>query len=172
VALTPARAAPHKQLAEDPGCEHRLAMCRLLIDATPALSVCTLELEREGPSYTVDTLTAIHASHPHTDLTLILGADIAATLPRWREPVRLLGVASLAVAARFGADRQALLAPLAELGDPARVHLLDAPVIDVSSSLVRERAAAGEPIEDLVGEAVAGYVAEHGLYGARARTAS
>jgi nicotinate-nucleotide adenylyltransferase len=63
-------------------------------------------------------------------------------------------------------------AALAPLGDPARVRFLDAPLLEVSSSAVRERAAAAEPIEQLVGDGVAGYIAEHGLYGARTRAAS
>jgi nicotinic acid mononucleotide adenylyltransferase len=65
-----------------------------------------------------------------------------------------------------------VLDALAPLGDPARVRFLDAPLLDVSSSAVRERAGAGEPIEQLVGAGIAGYVAEHGLYGARARASS
>jgi nicotinate-nucleotide adenylyltransferase len=167
----PARQSPHKQLAEDPGCERRLAMCRLLVGGAERLSVCALETEREGPSYTVDTLKAIHASQPRTDLTLILGADVASTLPRWREPAELMRLASLAIAERAGTNRRSLLGPLGELGEPSRVRFLRAPLIDVSSSLVRERAAAGEPIQGLVGAAVAGYIDEHGLYGAKARAA-
>jgi len=173
LALMPARVPPHKSIEQDPGCEHRLAMCRLLIDSCPRLSVCTLETEREGPSYTVDTLTSIHASHPHAELTLIVGADIASTLPAWREPQRLLALATLAVAERPGSDRRAVLEPLAALDTVGeRVRFLNAPVVDVSSSRVRERAAAGEPIDDLVGPAVAGYIAEHALYGAGVRAAS
>ena len=62
--LVPTRVPPHKSLADDPGCEHRLAMSRLLVGDCERVSVCALEAEREGPSYTVDTLTAIRASHP------------------------------------------------------------------------------------------------------------
>jgi nicotinate-nucleotide adenylyltransferase len=168
----PARLPPHKAIAHDPGCEHRLAMCRLLVAGCEGLSVCALETERDGPSYTVDTLTSIHARHPHAALTLIVGADIARTLPTWREPQRLLELATLAVAARTGSDRRSVLQPLAALGGDPRIEFLGSPVVDVSSSLARERAAAGEPVDDLVGAAVARYIAEHGLYGARARAAS
>ncbi len=179
VVLMPARMPPHKSIERDPGCAHRLAMCRLLVHGAEGVSVCALETERDGPSYTVDSLSEIHASHPSAELTLIAGADIAGTLPSWREPRRLLELATLAVATRSGSDRRSVREPLGELGSEdgqgeaggARVSFLDMPAIDVSSSLVRERAAAGEPIGELVGDAVAGYIAEHGLYGARARVA-
>ncbi len=172
VALVPARRPPHKPIEQDPGCEHRLAMCRLLVKGHEGLSVCALEVERDGPSYTVDTLESIHASHPQAELTLIVGADIAATLASWREPRRLMELASLAVAARPGSDRGAVADSLGALGEHARLALLDARPIDVSSSQVRERARAGSAIDELVGGGVAGYVAEHGLYGARVQAVS
>lgn len=169
----PASWPPHKPVAQDPGAAQRLEMCRLLVAGVERVSVCALELEREGPSYTVDTVSAIKTSHPDAELTFIVGADIAATIPAWHEPRRLLELAGVAVAARSGTDRRAVLDALAPLAPPApRVHFLDSPVLDVSSSLVRERAAAEEPIEGLVGADVAGYIVEHGLYGARAREAS
>jgi nicotinate-nucleotide adenylyltransferase len=171
VVLMPAGSPPHKPIAYDPGPQRRLDMCRLLLDGVAGVSVCALELERDGPSYTVDTLRAIHASHPEAELTFIVGADIAGTLPAWREPTQLLELAELAVAARPGSDRDGVLDALGPLGERASVRFLDAPLLDVSSSSVRERAAAGEPIEQLVGPGVAGYIAEHGLYGARERVA-
>ena len=165
--LIPAGKPPHKAIDDDPGPQHRLAMCRLLIEGSEGLAVCPLETERDGPSYTVDTLTSIHASHPHAELTLIVGADIADTLPAWRQPRRLLELASLAVAARPGSDRAGVARSLATLGEQRRVEFLDAPLLDVSSSQARERLAAGAAIDDVVGEAVAAYIAEHRLYATR-----
>jgi len=180
VLLMPAHIPPHKLAAEDPGPEHRLAMCRLLVEGEEGLSVCALEIERTGPSYSVDTLRAIHASHPDVELTFIVGADAARTLPSWREPAKLLELASLAVALRSGSAREQVLdqvaslapssgggagaGPVAAAGRSGTVGFLDMPPIEISSSMVRESVARGEPIEDLVGPAVAGYVAEHGLY--------
>jgi nicotinate-nucleotide adenylyltransferase len=172
VVLMPAGSPPHKRLDEEPGPERRLAMCRLLVRGADRLSVCALEVERDGPSYTVDTLRELHARHPDTELTLIVGADVARTLPSWREPRALLDLAGLAVAERPGSDRGEVLGALSSLGGAERARFLQAPLIDVSSSRVRERAAAGEPIERLVGADVAEYVAEHALYGAGARAAS
>ncbi len=167
--LVPARLPPHKPVAEDPGGARRLEMCRLLVADVAGLSVCAIELERDGPSYTVDTLSAIHTSDPEAELTFIVGADIAATLPSWHEPRRLLELAGLAVAARAGGDRRATLAALAQIAPESGARFLDSPAIDVSSSLIRERAAAGAPLEGLVGARVASYIGEHRLYGARAR---
>jgi nicotinate-nucleotide adenylyltransferase len=185
VVLMPARIPPHKPEAEDPGPGHRLRMCRLAVENADGLSVCAQEIERAGPSYTVDTLHAIHATYPEARLTFILGADTAGTLPEWREPGRLLQLADLAVAARPGSARAEVLeklAPyLAAVPDgacggratatdegPARVTFLHMPAMEISSSIARRRAARGEPIEDLVGSAVAGYIGEHGLYGGQA----
>jgi nicotinate-nucleotide adenylyltransferase len=177
----PAHTPPHKPTEEDPGPEHRLRMCRLSVTDTAGVSVCALEIERGGPSYTVDTLQAIHASHPGAQLTFIVGADTAGTLPAWREPAKLLGLAELAVAARDGYGRRGVLdtvAPLLAAGRPAAsnptaaLKFLDMPAMEVSSSMARERVARGDPIEDLVGAAVASYIAEHGLYRKRAGAGS
>ncbi|HEY2216032.1 MAG TPA: nicotinate (nicotinamide) nucleotide adenylyltransferase [Solirubrobacteraceae bacterium] len=172
VVLMPVGSPPHKQIAPDPGVDHRLAMCGLLVRGVEGLSVCGLELERDGPSYTVDTVRTLHARHPETELTFIVGADVASTLPSWHEPAALLDLATLAVAARPGSDHSEVVDAIDTLGGSDRVRFLDAPLIDVSSSRVRERAAAGKPIERLVGGDIADYVAEHSLYALGAQTVS
>jgi nicotinate-nucleotide adenylyltransferase len=168
VALMPAYAAPHKAGEPDPGAQHRLAMCRLAVQGEDGLSACGAEVERGGASYTVDTLRAMHARHPHTELTFIAGADTARTLPSWREPDALLDMASVAVVTRAGAAESDVRARLDGLAAErrGRVRFLTMPAVEVSSSLVRERAAAGDPLQELVGAAVARYIAEHALYGA------
>jgi nicotinate-nucleotide adenylyltransferase len=176
VVLMPAHIAPHKSAEPDPGAGHRLAMCRLAVDREPGLAACALEIERAGPSYTVDTLNAIHEIQPEAELTFIVGADIARTLPQWREPSRVLELARLAVAARAGSSREQVLSTVASLdkrsGADAGAHcagapevlFLEMPVIEVSSSMVRERVARSEPLDSLVAQPVASYIAEHGLY--------
>jgi nicotinate-nucleotide adenylyltransferase len=173
VVLIPACISPVKPPTQDPGPQHRLRMCRLSAEGIDGLSVCALEIERGGPSYTVDTLTAIHATHPDARLTFIIGADTARSLPAWREPAKLLELADLAVAAREGSWRQGVLdvvAPLLAATEPAgdgrraELRFLDMPAVDLSSSMVRERVARGDPIEDLVGPAVADYISQQGLY--------
>jgi len=166
VLLMPAHGAPHKGVEVDPGPGQRLRMCRLALGDEAGLETCDLEIERGGPSYTVDTLRAIHASHRETKLTFIVGADMARTLPDWREPQALLGLADLAVAAREDAAREEVLGALSAL--TARVAFLEMPMVEISSSMVRERVAEGRPVEELVGPAVAEYIAEHDLYRATA----
>jgi len=167
VLLMPAYSAPHKGDEDDPGPARRLEMCRLAVGSEQAgagLEACGLEIERGGPSYTVVTLRAIKQSDPEAELTFIVGADMARTLPMWREPRTLVELARLAVAEREDADRDDVLRALNPLG--ARVKFLAMGMLEVSSSQVRERVRDGEPIEDLVVPAVAEYIAEHGLYGA------
>ena len=170
VLLVPAHTAPYKageDAARDPGPLHRLRMCELALAGaggeadSDGVGVCALEIERGGVSYTVDTLRELHDRHPHAELTLIVGADVAGTLAGWREPRQLLELAELAVAARPGTPAPELPA---ELREAARARVLRMPELDVSSSLVRRRVARREPVEDLVGGAVARYIAEHELY--------
>jgi nicotinate-nucleotide adenylyltransferase len=149
-----------------------MRMSELLVDGAEGLFACPLEINRGGVSYTVDTLNAIHASHPDAQLTFIVGADTASTLAGWRDPAKLLELANLAVAARRGSAREEVLETVGRLGEgegegrpaTARVRFLGMPRIAISSSETRRRAARGEPIEALVGPAVAKYIAEHGLY--------
>lgn len=166
VLLMPSHTPPHKLPRQDPGPAHRLRMCRLAVEGHAGLQAGALEIERGGPSFTVDTLKALHAS-PDTNrsqprLTLILGSDMARTLPGWRRAGEIVELADIAVAERPGDGREEVLAALESLG--ARVAFLEMPPIDISSSMVRERVAQGEPVEDLVGPAVSAYIAEQRLY--------
>jgi nicotinate-nucleotide adenylyltransferase len=164
--------APHKPLASDPGPEHRLEMCRLVTRDEPGLSACSLEVRRGGSSYTADTLAEIHAMSPQAELTFIVGADTARTLPTWHRPQAVLGLARLAVAERQGSDREQVLAALEKIEGRAdsagarsrEPHFLAMSPIAASSSLVRERLGEGSGIEDLVGASVARYISEQGLY--------
>jgi len=127
--------------------------------------VSDLEVVRGGASYTADTLRALHASFPGADLTFIVGGDMAFSLPTWREPAEVVALARLAVAERKGARRADILERLATItGAVERVDFFDLPRIDLSSSLVRRRVAAGRPIKYLVPDPVAEYIAQHGLY--------
>jgi nicotinate-nucleotide adenylyltransferase len=165
VLLTPVLVPPHKPAKWDPGAEQRLLMCRLAARHDPLVEVCNLELERPGPSYTVDTLRAIHASDPDAELTLIVGADMARTLGSWREPHEILKLARLAVAERDDVTRREVLDALALLAGAGRVAFLDMAPRDISSSQVRRQITSGKQIEELVGADVAAHIAENELYG-------
>ncbi len=163
--LVPARVPPHKPLTDEPGIEHRLAMCRLAAAAHEDwLEVSELEASCDGPSYTVDTLGAIHASQPGDELTFIVGGDMAWSLPAWREPEAILGLADVAVAERAGARREEIRERLAGLRGVERVRYIEVPRMDVSSALLRQRVRSGQPITFLVAQAVSDYIEERRLY--------
>jgi nicotinate-nucleotide adenylyltransferase len=164
VALIVAGTPPHKDNADDPGPEHRLAMCRLAVDGVDGLCVSELELARAGPSYTITTLRQINANRPGDELPLIVGGDMAASLPAWEEPEAILELAGLAVAERSDARRDAVLEQLRTLPGGERAVFLEMPQLDVSSSLVRDEARAGRPIRHLVPDKVADYIEQWRLY--------
>ena len=165
VRLVPAAVPPHKPMPDDPGVELRVELCALAAAAEPGLEVARIEADRPGPSYTVDTLRALHDASPGDELTFIVGGDQAVGLPTWREPEALLGLARVAVAARGDVAREAVMERCAALaGAQERIVFFDMPRLDVSSSDLRARVAAGRPIRHLVPDAVAGRIAEAGLY--------
>jgi len=98
--FVPTRVPPHKEAVDDPGPEVRLALCEAAVGRDERFGVSRIELDRPGPSYTVDTLRSIHATSPGDELTFIVGGDMAASLPEWREPEALLDLAVLGVAER------------------------------------------------------------------------
>ncbi len=166
--LMPLHTPPHKPTAPEPGPEHRLEMTRLASAGETGIGACELEVRRGGTSYTVDTLSEIHASDPEAELTFVVGADTALTLPSWRSPERVLSLARLAVAQRAGgapSDGAAILDAIGKVGagDPDVVFLEMAPV-EASSTLARERIAAGESTAGLLAPAVRAYIDRAGLY--------
>jgi nicotinate-nucleotide adenylyltransferase len=167
VILMPAGQPPHKALEQDPGAHHRLELCRRAVAGDDRLRVSDLEVARDGPSYTVDTLTELHLRTPDSELFLIVGGDVAAGLPTWREPERVLSLATLAVARRRGTSRRAVDQALAGLRGGERAEYFRMPRIGISSTEVRDRVRSNEPITYLVPEQVAGYIDQHRLYGGR-----
>jgi len=165
VLLMPVFVPPHKTVLDDPGPGERLALCRLAADEDEGLRVSAVEVERQGPSYTVDTLRALHDAHPGDELTFIVGGDMAQSLPTWRDPEGVLALATLAVAEREGVGRQDVLDRLAVLpGAAARVTFFDMPRLDLSSSLLRRRLAEDRSIRHLVPAAVERRIHERGFY--------
>jgi nicotinate-nucleotide adenylyltransferase len=169
VLFIPAGQPPHKPAVEITPAEHRLAMVELAVAGNERFGVDRLELERAGPSYTVDTLEALHASRAasgaSTDLTLILSAEAFLGLMTWREPRRVLELARVVVAPRDGypdAGPGFLAQHLPDLAD--RATFLDGPRLRLSASELRTRAAAGLSLRYLVPDAVAAYIGDHGLY--------
>jgi nicotinate-nucleotide adenylyltransferase len=165
----PARVPPHKAVDDEPGAEHRLELCRVAVDGDHRFTVSDLEIGRSGPSYTVDTLEELHAQMPDHQLFLIVGGDVAAGLPRWREPERVLSLATLAVAKRRGTSREDIQAALSTLEGGERTRFFRMPRVGFSSTMVRDRVRAAQPIRYIVPDGVASYINQHGLYGGSTR---
>jgi nicotinate-nucleotide adenylyltransferase len=164
VVLMPVALPPHKEADGDPGAGVRLELARLAAAGEEGVEVSTAEIDRGGASFTVDTLRELHERYPEQELTFIVGADMAHSLPAWREPERILELARLAVAERDGIARDDIAARLGPLHDGSRVTFFDMPRIDVSSSDIRRRIAEGRSVRHLVPDAVAQAIADRDLY--------
>ena len=153
-----------KSTVEVSPAEDRCAMVRLAVQDNPTFELCTLEAERQGPSYSVDTFMALRDNYSDAQFAFLLGLDSLRDVPNWREPQRLLELTSLAVAPRAGerltqAELEGLLPGRAE-----RVVWVEMPRIDISATELRRRVAEGRSLRYQVPVAVEGYIRERGLY--------
>ena len=164
VLFMPTARPPHRVIEDDPGVETRLELTELAIEGNELFEVSRLELEREGPSYTVETLRELRESRTGDDLFLLLGGDQAAALSRWREPETVLDLATVCVFERAGFSRDGIGITLGRLPGAGRIRYLDLPTIQVSSTQVRRRVAKALPIRYLTPDRVIERVSELNLY--------
>jgi nicotinate-nucleotide adenylyltransferase len=148
VLLMPAGSPPDRPAATFDA-DTRVRMLERAVAGHPALAVSRVEVDRPGPSYTVDTLQAVAGDHPGAALWFVLGADRLEGFARWRRPDRILELARLAVVPRNGVGADEVLRLGAAVA-PGAVDLVDAPEIRVSSTMLRERMEAGAPLRYLV----------------------
>ncbi len=147
--------------------EDRYQMTVIATASNPAFTVSLLEIDDQGPTYTVDTLRRLRAEQAEgTQLFFIIGADAVLQLPTWKQPDQVLALAELIVATRPGFDLEPLVKQVA--GAAGRVHRMEIPALAISGSDLRGRVARGAPIRYLVPDGVARYIHEHGLYRAPA----
>ena len=165
VVFVPFGEPAHRSLEHDPGPEVRLEMCEYAVAADARFAVSRAEIDRPGPSFTVDTLRDLHSRSPDDDLVLLIGGDQAAALGSWQEPEEVLALATVAVAERDEWRRVEVIERLGSLGESGRVTFFEMPRIEVSSTLVRRRAAEGAPIRYLVPDKVANLIGARSLYG-------
>ncbi|MBI2480580.1 MAG: nicotinate-nucleotide adenylyltransferase [Planctomycetia bacterium] len=168
VLIVPAAVPPHKQSQAMTSARDRIEMVRLAIGGHEQLAVSTIEIDRGGVSYTVDTLTALAEQHPGSSLFFLMGADSLQELPTWREPRRLCELAVPLVVRRAGApepDFSAIchLVTAARL-DEIREHQVVMPIIELSSTDIRQRVATGQSIRYRTPRAVEKFIETHGLY--------
>jgi len=165
VLFMPAAQPPHKGGQLVSRATDRLLMTRLAITGDPAFELSAIEMERPGPSYTVDSVDELERAHPDAKLFLIMAADSLEQIDTWREPDRLLERIEWVVGPRPGSavpDRSALEDRFGAA--VSRIHSLEGPSLDVSSSEIRRRVAAGKAIRYLVASGVEELIAERRLY--------
>ncbi len=175
---------PHKPDAHPAPIEHRLAMLALAARADPRIEASDIEVRRPGPSYTVDTLSALARRCPEAALYLIVGIDAYRDIDTWSRPESLLRLANIIVTNRPGLTDEARPKPpvaarnaccydptidayVHESGHQLVFHSING--VEVSATEIRNRIRRGLPVHDLTGPAVARYIAEHGLYGTSIR---
>jgi nicotinate-nucleotide adenylyltransferase len=172
VLFVPAAIPPHKQAERLAEAADRVAMLQLAVGGHDAFAVSTIEIDRGGVSYTIDTLAALAESHPDDDLVLMLGPDALAGLPTWQDPRGIADRCELLAVERESLDDVAALAHEAGLADLLGRERLDQiiatrvrmPAIGIRASDLRAAVAAGRSIRYRTPRAVEAYIASHGLY--------
>jgi len=168
VLFVPAARPPHKEERALTPFAQRVEMLSLAVAGHAAFKIDELEKDRAGPSYTVHTLEAIHERHPDAELFLLIGSDALHDLPQWYEPIRILQLAGLLIAARpdwqvlSPPDIRAALRLSAEV--PLRTQVVRMPLIDISSRDLRRRAGQNVSLRYLVPRAVEAYIQDKRLY--------
>lgn len=164
VLFMPSGNPPHKRAGlEDK--QDRLNMAALAIEGEPGMEICREEVDREGVIYTVDTLSILKEKMPGCRFFYLIGADTLRTLHTWRRPEDVVRLCTLLVAARPGEDHAQLPALMARWrAQGAQIETLPAACVQVSSTEIRERIAAGLPLSGLVPPGVERYIRLHGLY--------
>lgn len=166
VYFVPSARTPLKESDTILAAEHRVKMVRLAIAGYPYFKLSTIEIDRPGPSYTVDTIAQLRDSlGADNELYFIIGLDSLVQLPRWREVARIIQMCQLVAVPRPGyslPDKDSLEAVIP--GISQRLIILDEPKMDISATEIRQLAKRGESISHLVPEAVAEYIKKNKLY--------
>ena len=170
VLFMPAAQPPHKRGRRMSSAADRLLLTRLAIAGDPLFELCPLEMERPGPSFTVDSVSELLRMYRGSRLFLLMAADSLSQIDTWREPDRILSLVEWAVGPRPGTPLPGRTELRERFGrDASRIHLLEGPSLDVSASEIRRRVAAGRAIRYLVPVAVEELIAKRNLYRRTAR---
>jgi nicotinate-nucleotide adenylyltransferase len=164
VLLMVTRKAPHKEIEDDPGAEIRLELAELAAGGEEGVEASGLEVGRDETSYSYRTLELLAEQGPEDDFFFLLGADMAAGLGSWKEPARVVELATLGVVPRPGVGLGAVNSALERLGAADRAEIIDMPLCGASSTTVRQRARQGKPLRHLVPDPVVRLITERGLY--------
>lgn len=170
VIFVPAGQPPHKRSSRISPAEHRLKMVRLAIAGNGCFTASRVDIDREGPSYTVDTVRLLHdAWGPDVRIYLLIGGDSLAELPTWYQPERLLEICQVVAVPRPGYELDLESLDVKIPGTSERIQMLSMPLVDLSATEIRDRVRDRRSIRYLVPDAVERYIYRHRLY--RERTA-
>lgn len=164
----PAAVPPHKRSLERAASEHRVNMLKRAVEGESRFSVSTHEIDRGGVSFTFDTISELHQLMPEVELVLIVGGDTLVDLPNWYKVDELLQLCEVATFTRPGDQDPKEIARKIVLEDASKERLMSGVfqtrLIEISSSEIRERIAAGLSVKYLLPPVVEAYILEHGLY--------
>ncbi len=164
IEFIPARIPPHK--ADEPvtNTEHRVGMLQSAIDGNDAFRLNAVELDRPGPSFTVDTLNELTVTRPDDAFHFIIGSDSLNDLPKWREPARIVALVELAVIIRPGNEPALTDLDAAIPGIAGRIAMVDAPLLDISSTRLRAQIQANRSVRYQTPDAVIAYIERERVY--------
>jgi nicotinate-nucleotide adenylyltransferase len=156
---------PHKQGQQMAMLEHRLMMVKKAIMGNPFFELSTVEINRPGPQFALDTVKIIAGMYPSADMAYIMGGDSLRDLPAWHHPADLVAALSIiGVVSRPGVSIDMTALEMTLPGLSARVRFVDAPLLDISSQEIRQRIAEHRPFRYFIPDAVHGYILKHKLY--------
>ncbi len=166
IVFIPAGAPPHKVKEEISSIEHRYHMTLLATNTNPYFVVSTIEMEKEGPNYTIETIRQLQVENKYANYYFILGEDSLKEIHTWKDYDRLLKICKFIVAPRPYANRKSLADKVEELNTTfgKSIYILDAPLIEISSTTIRDRVNMGLSIKYLVPESVEQYIRKYKLY--------
>ena len=166
VLFLPCGQSPHKPNGAIASGHQRAEMLQFAVAGDPRFGVCRIELERSGPSFTVETLRQLRAEQPDSELFFLMGADSLADLPLWREPHTILELATIVVVNRGQRPPPDLATLEARLGPIVRdrVRFVTMPAVELSATEIRERVRSGRSLRFRVPRAVEEYIRQHGIY--------
>ena len=167
VLFIPAGTPPHKSISEVAEADHRYNMVKCAVDTNPGFEASHLEIDRMGYTYSIDTLTSLKASSAEEqDFYFIIGADVVPELITWKDYAKVFEMCSFIAILRPGYDREGFKLHINQLTNNYQANIVtaEAPLMDISSTNIRERVMTGRTIKYLVPDCVENYIFENGLY--------
>jgi nicotinate-nucleotide adenylyltransferase len=161
----PAADPPHKQDRPKTPVQHRLAMLQCALLDNDHFTLSRVDIDRPGPHYSLDTVKIVQAQYPDAELYFVMGGDSLRDLPVWHRPAEFIALCKLAVMRRPYDDARADMHEAVLPGLAERVHMINAPVLEIASSEIVRRLQSGLSVRYLVPDAVLNYIAQHHVYG-------